>query len=33
MNQGDLDRLVDIAKAIVILCVASGIIWLLWKAI
>jgi len=33
MKQSELDRLVDIAKAFVLLCVAGGIIWLLWKAI
>jgi len=33
MNQGDLDRLVDIAKAFVILCLAGAIIWLLSKGL
>ncbi len=33
MQQNELDRLVDIAKAFVVLCVAGGIIWLLAKAL
>jgi len=33
MNQGDLDRLVDIAKAFLVLCIAGALIWLLWKAL
>ena len=33
MNQNDLDRLVDIAKAFVVLCLAGVVIWLLGKAL